>query len=183
MTTPLGDLCQDWFQLGAHKSPGKATIRHAGSPRKWDERDGYGTSGATLTYNGQKLARFEIDIELWSAFQLLEWNVFATLYLAKAPVGVKAKALSITHPQLNLAPLSISAVVVEDCTQFEDDGYGVWKCTIKLIEYRPSQAVALTKPLPPIPGAGPAVETVKDTADEAILTLKAQVLEAKAGGG
>ena len=47
---------QDYIVLAGQRSPGLAVVRGSDSPRKWDVRNGYGFSGATIVYTGLGLA-------------------------------------------------------------------------------------------------------------------------------
>lgn len=161
---------QDYILLGGVQSPGRATVLGAGSPREWDVRKGYGYSGAVTVYTGENLAKFEVLIELWEKSHFAEWVRFAKIALEKPPLGTKPKALDIAHPLLNLPPLSITSVVVEDVSQFEQDEEGLWSCTIKFLQFRAPKP-ALGKPLASIPNAAKPVPTAQDAADVEIQKL------------
>lgn len=142
-------------------SPGRAIVKKAGSPRKWNENTGYGSDGASLIYTGAGLSAFDVDISIWKEPQhWLEWELFSPL-LAKpiaVPLGVVPEfALSITHPVLNAKPWDIRAVVVEDVSSWDQDDLGLWTLTIKFKAYRKPKPV-LQKPLeavPPVQGVEP----------------------------
>lgn len=122
---------QDYVMLGGMKSPGRATIGGGGSPREWDVRKGYGFSGAFVVYTGDGLAKFDILIELWLKEHFAEWQRFSKICLEKPPLGMKPKAMDIAHPLLNMTPIKITSVVIEDVTPFEQDDEGLFSCTIK----------------------------------------------------
>lgn len=164
---------QDYIILAGEKSPGLATPAKAGSPRKWDKRDGYGLSGATLVYIGDDLAVFDVIIDLWTTEQFGEWARFAKL-LEKAPAGTRPKAMGIQHPLLNRSPLKITEVVVFDVSQFEQDDYGLYTCSITFSCYRAPKPV-LGKPLAAIPAASKPVPTAKDAADVEIQKLMGEL--------
>lgn len=164
---------QDYILLGGVKSPGRATILGAGSPRTWDVRQGYGYSGAVVVFTGDGLAKFDVRIDLWEKSHFSEWARFAKVALEKAPMGLKPKAMDIAHPVLNMAPLKITSVVVEDVSQFEQDEEGMWSCTIKLLQYRAPKP-ALGKPLASIPNAPNVAPTAVDAAELEIKRLTAQ---------
>lgn len=178
---------QDWILLGGQKSPGRANVINASDPRKWDERQGYGYSGAFLVYMGDKLSDVDVIITLWdepsplpgatilSPNQWQDWATFAKV-LVKAPVGQRPKALGISHPLLSTPPLSISAVVVVDVTQFiqgEGEDSGSWSCMIRLKAFRAPIPV-LGRPNQAIPPKGLAVPVPADGADLEINTLRGQ---------
>jgi hypothetical protein len=123
----------DYILLTRKKSPGLAEIAGADQPRKWDERGGYGLSGATLVYTGDGLAHFSVRIHLFSAEDWNEWNVWKQL-VKKAPLGTRPKAQDIWHPYLE--DLEIKSVVVENRLQPVDVGNGEWVHEIKFGQFR-----------------------------------------------
>lgn len=143
---------QDFILLAGQKSPGRATVTSAGSPRTWDKQKGWGFSGATLIYTGDDLPDFDVVVDLWDQSHWTQWNSFARV-LEKSPTGIKPKALEIIHPLLNRAPLKITQVVIRDVTQFEQSAKGLWTCRIQLTAFRAPKA-ALGKPNGSIPRAG-----------------------------
>ena len=164
---------QDYIILGGAKSPGRATIVGAGSPRDWDKRKGYGFSGAFVIYTGDNLAKFKVQIDLWTPDQFAEWAKFAKLCLVKPPTGTKPKAMDIQHPLLSMDPIKITSVVVEDCSQFTEDDDGLWSCTIDFLQYR-APMPALGKPLASIPSVKKPKPTAKDAAEVEIEKLTEQ---------
>jgi hypothetical protein len=180
MMDPVDRLTQDFIVIGGDVSPGRARIKGAGSPRTWDVRQGYGFSGAWVIFTGAGLAKFEVEIALWQDAQRQAWEGFAKKYLEKAPSGTRPKALGIYHPLLAASPLNISAVVVEDVSQFEEDDFGLWTCVIKFLEYRQPKPI-LARPSSAIPAAGQALPTARDALDQEILR-KQQELAKLAGG-
>jgi hypothetical protein len=171
---------QDYVMLGGAKTPGRATIVGAGTPRSWDVRQGYGYSGAIVVYTGDGLAKFDIVVDLWEKEHFADWIRFAKIALEKSPLGTKPKALDIQHPLINLPPLSITSVVVEDVTQFEQDEEGLWTCTIKCLQYRAPKP-ALGKPNAAIPNAAKPTPTAQDAADVEIQRLMKQFSSLAAG--
>lgn len=140
---------QDYIILNGFRSPGKAIVAGATTPRKWDQRPGYGFTGATVFYTGQGLAEFTVTLELWDPREWQDWWAFARV-LEKEPIGKRAAALKISHPLLTRAPLNITDVVVTDVSQWEQDDDGLWTCTISFLEYRPPKP-AVGKPTAAIP--------------------------------
>lgn len=133
---------QDWVDFAGRATPGIAEIVGAGTPRRWDERESYGLSGAVVVYHGLKLSHFSVMVRLYNEQDWEDWFAFKPI-VDKVPVGRRQKAIAITHPQL--AMLGIKAVVVEDVLQPEQIDDGVWQIEIKLIEYR-APYTALAKP-------------------------------------
>lgn len=178
---PFGLIpAEDFIILAGLRSPGVATIKGAGSPRKWDCQDGYGFSGGSTRFIGNKLAKFDVEIAIWDPAHWVEWQAFSVLL--KKPAGgavIPMVGLGISHPLLNKAPLEITAVVVDDVSVFVQDEYGLWTCTIKFIEFaRPKPA--LGKPLAEIPAASKAPPSAADKAIQARID-QAEAL-AKTGG-
>lgn len=161
---------QDYIVLGGEQSPGKAEVVGAGSPRGWDKREGYGFSGGFLVYKGDNLASFKVRISIWTPDQFAQWARFARLTLVKPPIGTKAKALEIQHPLLNLDPIKITSVVVEDVSQWDQDDDGLWTCEISFIQFR-APMPALGKPTAAIPDAKKVVKPAVDAAEEEIKRL------------
>lgn len=164
---------QDYILLGGEKSPGRATVLGAGSPRTWDKRKGYGYSGAFVIFTGDDLAKFKVQIDLWKKDQFAEWDRFAKKCLVKPPLGQKPKALDIQHPLLNAEPLKITSAVVEDVSQWDQDEEGLWSCTIDFLQFRAPKP-ALGKPNAAIPSVAKPIPTAQDAADVEIQRLMAQ---------
>jgi hypothetical protein len=145
---------QDYIVLAGAPSPGLAIVKGAGSPRKWDVRDGYGLTGAVCVFMGEGLATFDVDIFCWKDEHFLAWPLFARLTLVNPPIGARPTSMSIQHPTLNDPPLSISQVVVTNVTAWEQDpdGNGLWCRTISFLQYRKPRP-ALVKPFEGPPGS------------------------------
>jgi hypothetical protein len=134
---------QDWVDFAGRSTPGIATVVGASSPRRWDERESYGWSGAFVVYHGQNLSHFSVKLKLYTPDDWNDWYVFKPL-VARVPLGKRQRPLDIGHPLTQ--QLGIFAVVVEDVTQAEQVEDGVWEIEIKLIEYRsPRLALAAAK--------------------------------------
>lgn len=123
----------DWIDFAGRSTPGLARIEGAGSPRRWDERESYGWSGAFVVYHGQNLSHFSVFITLFSPEDWNDWYAFKPL-VDRVPLGKRQPPLDISHPLT--AGLGIHAVVVEDVTQPTQVDDGVWEIELKLIEYR-----------------------------------------------
>lgn len=177
----LGAPTQDYIVLGGFPSPGKAVVRGASSPRKWDIRDGYGLTGAVCVFMGEGLATFEVDIYCWEEFHFLQWPIWAKLTLANPPIGARPTSQSIKHPQLNDPPLTIDQVVVTDVTQWEQDPdeTGLWMRTIKFLQYRKPRP-ALVKPFEGPPGSP---INVKPPVDPEVLIIQQNAAQIAALAG
>lgn len=123
----------DYVILAGQRSPGIADLVGWRSPRHWDERRGYGLSGATLRFRGVGLARGKLILRLTTEQDWADWEAFAPL-VQRPPIGERAHALDISHPILE--GLGVRSVVVEDLGQPTQDDRGVWTIEIALIEYR-----------------------------------------------
>lgn len=156
-TLALSSMYQDQIFLAGLPNPGVAEfVKPANAPRNWDVRQGYGYSGAFIVYTGDGLAKFSVKLTCWSPPDLFaEWTPFAAL-LKKPPKGLtpsqlSAFALGISHPLLNMDPINVSSVVVEDLSQWVQDDDGEWTMTIDFLQFR-APAPALGKPDKTIPG-------------------------------
>lgn len=131
-------------QVAWQRSPGLARIHGAGSPRRWDQRQGYGLSGSFPVFFGNKLAEWEIELRLFTSEDWADWASWSQL-VAKPPDGTRPKALAIYHPWL--AMLNIGACVVTDQLQPEEmgDETGGYSITIKCLQWRKPK-IALSKP-------------------------------------
>lgn len=148
----------DYFLLVNKKSPGIAEIVGANSPRKWDEQQSFGWSGATLRFAGLGLAKFEAKVRLYTKAEWADWKENFEPILLRPPTGKKPKALLIWHPFL--VDKQIFMVVVADVigpTQIES---GVWEHTIQFVQYR-ERRFQLAKP-------DAAKDTPKDPIDQVI---------------
>lgn len=133
----------DKIWLQQHWSPGLCEISGAGSPRKWDEIESHGHSGATLKFKGVGLAHFSVKISLYTAQDWIDWSQFKPL-VDKPPLDTAPKAMDIWHPLL--VDQGIYAVGVEDLGQPEQTDDGVWTIDIKFVEHRaPKPALVKVK--------------------------------------
>lgn len=170
----ISKLCQDYIYLGPAFSPGKCVIRGAGDPRKWDVVDGGGIDGASTKCMGKSPARFEVEFTLWTQEHFALWEVFGrALFTSKA----MRMALGINHPLLRFPPLNISAVVVEDISQFEQSEEGLWTCVVKFLEFRRPKQIGVVKPMAAIP-AGETPPPTPQSPEE--VRIMQQLAEAKA---
>jgi hypothetical protein len=128
LTSPI-----DYYLLLRRKSPGLSEVAGASQPRKWDERGGYGLSGAFLVYTGDGLAHFSIHTHLFTVDDWDEWNQWKQI-VSKPPAGTRPKALDIWHPFLE--DLGITSVIVENRMQPVDVGGGEWVHEIKFGQWR-----------------------------------------------
>lgn len=126
----------NYIILAGSRSPGLCDVTEAASQRRWDERRGFGLSGATSVFRGVALAHPVVTFRLYSEQDWLEWALFALL-LVKPPPMVRPRAMEIWHPILE--DLDIKAVGVEKLDQPIQTGDGEWSIKCKFIEYRKLQ--------------------------------------------
>lgn len=142
---PLDAPC-DYILLAKRKSPGLAEVVGASSPRKWDELQGPGLSGAFILFRGRGLAHFSVRLRFYTAADWEAWEAWKPLL--KLPTqrygkGKDSGALEIYHPLLR--QLDIKAVAVAEVMQPEQTDHGEWTVEIKFIEFRRPK-VTMAKP-------------------------------------
>ena len=169
MTFPI----RDTIFLSGKTSPGACRVRKATDPRTWEVRKGYGFSGASTVFTGDDIKGFSVDFLLWLPEHFDEWTDFAKL-LVKPTAKTRGKALGIYHPLLRVPPLNISAVVVQDVSQFDVDDQGQWMCSVDFLPFRAPKP-ALSKPNAATPGASKPAPTAQDEADKKMQALLGQV--------
>lgn len=135
----------DYIILSGKRSPGIADLPTGGeSPQKWDERAGYGVSGAFLVFTGDGLAAFTVKIRLYTAEDFDAWTSFQPL-VAAPPRGKRPKAKDIWHPFLEAH--DIRSVVVENWKGPTQTADGEWTIEIDFKQWRGAPKPALAKPL------------------------------------
>lgn len=123
----------DFVDFAGQATPGLAEVVGLSTPRRFDERESVGLSGAIVFYMGHRLAHFSVVLRLYTKTDWDDWAAFRRL-IDRVPLGRRQKPLDITHP-LTVAA-GIKSVVVEDVVQPVQTDDGVWEIEIKLIEYR-----------------------------------------------
>jgi hypothetical protein len=143
---PITSPC-DYILLASKRSPGIAEVRGASSPRKWDERDGLGITGAFSVFTGRGLAHFSVVLRLYSAQDWQDWHewkpIVDRLPTRRGGEGKDSGKLAIWHPLLQT--LDIKAVGVAEVMQPDQTGDGEWSIEIKFVEFRVPK-VTLAKP-------------------------------------
>lgn len=164
----------DFPRMNGTRCPLLTDVSGAASPRKWDEKQGQGLSGATLVFTGEGLAKPVLRFFAWKSEHFVAWEIFRPI-IATVPTKNKSAAISIEHPFLN--ELGCAAVVIEEEGMWTQASPGLFTKDMKCSQYRaPKPAGA--KPQ----GAGwkEATENKKSAADKTIDDLTKQV---KALGG
>lgn len=170
-TNPESADQYDFLWVAGKQMPGLVSFPAPGtSPRKWDERNGVGLSGATIVFTGLGVANFTTRLTLISSAEFALWEDVKDL-VAPPPQGQRPKIVDVVHPLLQ--EVGIRAAGVEDRVMFQpEDETGSWFVDIKWKGYR--------KPLPQI-GTGDASKsaangtTAKDAGDEQIQALLKQL--------
>lgn len=134
MSNPIDDP-ELWHTatIAGRDTPGLATVTGAKRPRKWDEKEGPGASGASLTYRGDRLVAPTLTLKLWEPEHFDEWE---DLHAYLKPL-VKGKAVDFFHPSVE--DLDVRSVVIEEIGQREmiEGSGGAATVAITLKEFRP----------------------------------------------
>lgn len=135
MTSAWNPLEQpvDFATVAGRRTPGLCEIENVGSPRQWDERRGYGVSGATLVYRGLRLASFTMKLRLYTEADWQAWHDWKPV-VDRPPTGERAQALDIVHPLLE--EVGIRSAVVEDVIAPRQTADGEWTAEIRWKEWR-----------------------------------------------
>lgn len=136
---------------GGERSPGVCNIVNAGTPRKWDKQGGWGYDGASLTYLGEDLSEFDVQIAIWEKDHWKQWDQFASV-IERSFNDRNDPSLTIRHPVLIKPPLRITTVVVRNVSQFEQSESGLWTCTVGFTVWK-QRKQALNK-VEGVPSAG-----------------------------
>jgi hypothetical protein len=128
--------------LAGQQSPGLADVAGLGTPRNWDERQGYGLSGAIVVFTGNKIANFKVLIKLYTVADWEAYHAWRVL-VQRTPPNIRPKALDFWHPFAEMQ--KIKSVVVTDEGQPEQTGDGEWTIPISFKEWRRPK-IALAKP-------------------------------------
>lgn len=172
---PIERPC-DHIVLADKRSPGIAEVVGASSPREWDEREGFGLSGAWIVYRGRGLAKFSVRIKLLTVADWEAWAAWRPLVDAypkrRHANGKDSGALKIWHPYLEA--LDIRAVAVVEVLQpvVSDDGEAIVE--IRFIEYRHPK-IALAKP--DAADAGPEPDPVEERIIKPLVNQLESLLE------
>jgi hypothetical protein len=157
----------DLFIVNGMTHAGKAEIVGLETPRKVDERDGYGITGATTVFNGIKLARWGVLFSIWDAFDFDESRPFFEM-LKTPPLTLPPLALGVYHPLL--AEEGISAALVLNGGGWSQDDYGLFTRTVKFVQYR-QPLPALASPQAAIPTAPVAAVPTNPTQAAAVVVM------------
>jgi hypothetical protein len=144
------------------RTPKLTRIENGEKKLNWDERKGYGYTGAFSVFHGASLITFDLVFQLYADE---DWALYAAVkpVLSNAPAGKRPKAIDIAHPIL--AELGVNAFVVTNEHQLTQiDPSGVWEKRFNCMQFREPK-LALAKP----EAAGPQKE--EDPYDKIIHAL------------
>jgi len=128
----------DAIVVSGRPSPGRCLVTGGGSPRKWDERNGVGLSGATIVFTGLGVAEFTTRLLFSESAHLVAWDQWKDI-VAPPPQGQRPKILEVYHPLLE--EVGILGAGVTNRTQVTPlNDQGEWYVDITWKAYR--------KPLP-----------------------------------
>ena len=126
-------------------APGIASVSGAEWSYKWDVKEAKGSSGATTTYQGEEVAKPEVELQLWKdgtdedgVDHFAEWDAFRVILRSGQSAGAKSvKALEVLHPYLTDA--EIFSAGVTKIGQLVHAGKGLYKVKFGLIAYKPAK--------------------------------------------
>lgn len=109
----------------AQPSPGITVIEGSSiAPRKWEERGGYGLTGATLVFLGLGLGKFDAIHSFYDKRDWAAWDKWLKI-VAAPPVGKRPRALDVSHPWLDM--FNVHKAVVLDNTVPRQTEAGLWQ--------------------------------------------------------
>lgn len=139
---PITGRADSVYFLGL-ATPGLAVVEgSSGSPRKWQERGGYGLTGATIVFTGLGLAPFDVIVSLYTKDDWDLWHAFLPI-LAPPKPGTLARAVAVYHPFLKMH--GIAQCVVKDISFPKVDDMGVTQIVIYCQAFRRAK-LTLAKP-------------------------------------
>lgn len=130
----------DVIVVASVTSPGIAEISDsAGRVFKWDKKEAKGSSGATLTYQGEDLATFDVTFSFWDwATQKDDWEAFRKVLEASADAK-RPTGIDIYHSELDA--IGIRSVVVTKLGKVKRRSDGLRTVVVSFSQYRaPSKA-------------------------------------------
>lgn len=164
-----GRIPSDFVLLAGRKSPGVARITGLKKPRKWDEQAGMGLAGGFVIFRGVKLARFTLEIRLFTDQHWDDWAAWEDV-VAEPKRGQPGRGLAMDIWAAQLEARRIRSVVIEDVEGPElEEASGLWVYRIPMIEWR--------KPTPQYAKPEDPKATPADPYDRQIEALAGQVRE------
>jgi len=166
----------DTITLAGVQPVGKWTYIEGPRVFGWEERKGYGLTGATTVPTGDELVKPRFLWEVFNNLDFIAAKLFRSTYLKKPAAAIPGSpapmAMGIYHPELK--ELGVESVVVKEVSPFVNDGFGLWSCTVLFWQYR-KPLPALSKPLASIPDVATPRPTAQDEQDRQLQLLQAQL--------
>jgi hypothetical protein len=173
----------DYVIVNGDRSPGIATITGFADRRNYDERMGWGFTGATNIYKGAPLQRGKLVLQLLTPDDFSAYARWRRSHLQRPSPPTQAQLdrgvarprpiiLDIVHPILDA--MDIHRVLVEEVGQPEQDDNGGWTVEIALKEHHPPHRSAQR------PTAPRAAQEQIDARD-AIMLVNTAVIDGLAG--
>lgn len=111
----------DSVMFGGMATPGVAKVTGLTKPKRLDEQAGPGLTGGYLIFRGMKLARFNVEIDLYKPEHFTDWELFlAFIREPKNPIPMAQMVFDVWHPIL--AQRQISSATIEDAKGPEQQG-------------------------------------------------------------
>jgi hypothetical protein len=143
---------QEWdvINIGGVDSPGVCVVGKTKRHNVFDVKRGKGVKGATITYEGDEPASFDVTFTLWrdpkvtsptDPDDFANWEAFVPL-LRYDPSKKTMQAVDIYHP--SLVPIDINRVLCEDIGNIVHVGDLKYEVEVRFLEYRPPPPVDVT---------------------------------------
>lgn len=160
--------------LGGVPSPGVVTLSGHDREQSWDVKESKNQSGASTTYQGEKVAKFKASFHLiydpiTGQDDFLEWEAFQLIVEAMT-AGAKPFALPVYHP--DLARQRITEVCGAKVGGIVYDNKGGGTVEVEFIEYKPPKKKGGTATAKPKPGEVLAKGIGDAATDQLVAVLK-----------
>lgn len=155
----------DVITLAGQVSPGIAEVSSAKRQYEWDIKKPKGSSGGSMTFQGEALSAFKVKFKLWLPEHFAAWAGFRLL-LEKSPAAKEPTALTIQHPDLD--ELGIRDVTVLEIGGRVHEGKGLHSYIVDFSKYAEAKKAGGT---PKGSKAAGAQGSTQDAADAEIQRL------------
>jgi hypothetical protein len=114
--------------------------------QKIDVKEAPERSGATLTHLGAQPATWDIELTMWTARHLRDWDLVVPFISPKSRgAGGRPRVLDVVHPALELH--GIRRAYVRQLSMLQPGSQpGTWTTRLSCIEWRPSTPSAASTP-------------------------------------
>lgn len=187
VTNADGSQVSESMLLAGIRMPGQWLLTKGPREFGWEERKGWGMTGATLIPTGDPLLHAEFDIKIWNNLDAYAYRQLLKTVLKKPAYAVIQSSsytgLGIVQQQLN--DVNVSSVVIGTVTPLynplvSSGGRGPWTAKCGLIEYR-KVIPAIATPTTTYTGNGPPTPSAQDNND--VVTQQAKARFAASGRG